>query len=87
MNRTSFRMAGGDIAGWVGGHGLPVLLLHGGPGPSFEYMDAAADARMPDFAVATFSPRRTAWPVSTSKWGGWGSNPRPRDYESPALTS
>ncbi len=21
------------------------------------------------------------------EWGGWGSNPRPRDYESPALTS
>ncbi len=20
-------------------------------------------------------------------WGGWGSNPRPRDYESPALTT
>jgi len=25
--------------------------------------------------------------VSVSWWGGWGSNPRPRDYESPALTS
>jgi hypothetical protein len=21
------------------------------------------------------------------KWGWWGSNPRPRDYESPALTT
>jgi hypothetical protein len=24
--------------------------------------------------------------VKTSWWGRWGSNPRPRDYESPALT-
>ena len=23
---------------------------------------------------------------SISKWGGWGSNPRPKDYESSALT-
>jgi hypothetical protein len=25
-------------------------------------------------------PRQDFW------WGGWDSNPRPRDYESPALT-
>ena len=23
---------------------------------------------------------------SVGLWGGWDSNPRPRDYESPALT-
>ncbi len=25
--------------------------------------------------------------MRVSQWGGWGSNPRPRDYESPALTT
>jgi hypothetical protein len=25
-------------------------------------------------------------PAELGKWGGWGSNPRPADYESAALT-
>ncbi len=28
----------------------------------------------------------TALTGALSKWGGWGSNPRPADYESAALT-
>ena len=26
-------------------------------------------------------------PTATSSWGGWGSNPRPRDYEGPRSAS
>ena len=33
----------GELAGWVSGDGPRVLLLHGGPGLSFEYLDWLAD--------------------------------------------
>jgi hypothetical protein len=32
-------VTGGRLGGWVVGEGVPVLLLHGGPGLSFEYLD------------------------------------------------
>jgi hypothetical protein len=31
--------------------------------------------------------RVPSWTGVVREWGGWGSNPRPRDYESPALTN
>jgi ABC-type multidrug transport system ATPase subunit len=31
--------------------------------------------------------KRHAVDLGIHRWGGWGSNPRPRDYESHALTS
>ena len=50
-------------------------------------------AQQPASYVAERSHR--TWPTCLvpsrtqikSSWGGWGSNPRPRDYESPALTT
>ena len=30
--------------------------------------------------------RKTASDLAFHRWGGWGSNPRPKDYESSALT-
>jgi hypothetical protein len=52
---------------------------------------AAADASVPTSCppVGTAGAKRTASDgesAGQSAWGGWGSNPRPRDYESHALT-
>lgn len=45
MERTGFTAATdhGPLAGWVAGDGLPVLLLHGGPGLGGEYLDPMAE--------------------------------------------
>jgi pimeloyl-ACP methyl ester carboxylesterase len=51
---------GGEIAGWVNGSGLPVLLLHGGPGLSFDYLDGLADEIGDGFEVAGFQQRGIA---------------------------
>jgi hypothetical protein len=40
-------------------------------------------ARPPPWCILVMAGRGTA----NLKWGWWGSNPRPRDYESPALTT
>jgi pimeloyl-ACP methyl ester carboxylesterase len=48
---------GGMLGGWVAGAGTPVLLLHGGPGLSYEYLDGLADELGPDFRVAAFQQR------------------------------
>ncbi len=47
----------GDLRGWVAGAGSPVLVLHGGPGLGFEYMDPVCDELRSDFRVATFQQR------------------------------
>jgi pimeloyl-ACP methyl ester carboxylesterase len=52
--------AGGRLAGWVVGDGVPVLLLHGGPGLSYEYLDGLADELGTDFRVAAFQQRGLA---------------------------
>ncbi len=36
--------------------------------------------------VGTPGPVRHGETAGQGRWGGWGSNPRPRDYESHALT-
>lgn len=51
---------GGSLSGWVQGEGPPVLLLHGGPGLSFEYLDGLADDIGPDFRVAAYQQRGVA---------------------------
>jgi pimeloyl-ACP methyl ester carboxylesterase len=48
---------GGTLGGWVAGDGAPVLLLHGGPGLSYEYLDSLADELGEGFRVAAFQQR------------------------------
>jgi proline iminopeptidase len=48
---------GGSLVGWVRGDGPPVLLLHGGPGLSYDYLDGL-DAELGDgYRAATFQQR------------------------------
>jgi pimeloyl-ACP methyl ester carboxylesterase len=50
-------VAGGVLSGWVHGDGPPVLLLHGGPGLSFEYLDGL-DAELGDgYRIAAYQQR------------------------------
>jgi len=55
MTREPFRA--GALGGWARGDGLPVLLLHGGPGLSFDYLDWLADEIGPGYRVAAFQQR------------------------------
>ncbi len=48
---------GGSLGGWLAGGGPPALLLHGGPGLSFEYLDGLGDELSPDFRVAAYQQR------------------------------
>jgi pimeloyl-ACP methyl ester carboxylesterase len=47
----------GALAGWSGGSGPSVLLLHGGPGLSFSYLDELAAELASEFRVASFQQR------------------------------
>jgi len=47
----------GALAGWSVGSGPPVLLLHGGPGLSFSYLDELAAELASEFRVASFQQR------------------------------
>ncbi|RYB88485.1 alpha/beta hydrolase [Nocardioides glacieisoli] len=62
MEPTPFTAAtaSGQIAGWVTGDGPPVLLLHGGPGLGFEYMDDVVAEIAPHHRAATFQQRGLA---------------------------
>ncbi|MFZ0388674.1 MAG: alpha/beta hydrolase [Solirubrobacteraceae bacterium] len=57
--RTPFavEVAGGRLGGWVVGDGVPVLLLHGGPGLSFEYLDELGSELGDGFHVAAYQQR------------------------------
>jgi pimeloyl-ACP methyl ester carboxylesterase len=48
---------GGSLGGWLDGGGPPVLLLHGGPGLSFEYLDELGDELASEFRVAVYQQR------------------------------
>jgi len=50
-------VAGGELRGWVAGEGRPVLLLHGGPGLSYGYLDGLADELGGGFRVASYQQR------------------------------
>jgi proline iminopeptidase len=52
--------AAGPLAGWVAGAGPRVLLLHGGPGLSFEYLDELAAELGGGFRVAAYQQRGLA---------------------------
>ena len=53
----TFECANGGLAGWSAGSGPPVLLLHGGPGLSFTYLDDLAAELASEFRVASFQQR------------------------------
>jgi pimeloyl-ACP methyl ester carboxylesterase len=51
---------GGELGGWVTGEGPNVLLVHGGPGLSFELMDDLADEIGAGYRVASYQQRGLA---------------------------
>lgn len=59
IGRETFTVdtAAGSLAGWVTGSGPRVLLLHGGPGLSFEYVDEIAAELATGFRVAAYQQR------------------------------
>lgn len=62
MERTEVRVPvpGGDLIGWVAGEGPPVLLLHGGPALSGDYLDPLADELVSGYRVAWYQQRGVA---------------------------
>jgi len=53
----SITAAGGELGGWLTGDGPRTLLLHGGPGLSFEYLNELGDELATDFRVAAYQQR------------------------------
>jgi proline iminopeptidase len=53
-------VGGGELGGWVTGEGPNVLLVHGGPGLSFEVMDGLADEVGDGYRVASYQQRGLA---------------------------
>ena len=62
MQRSSFaaEVPGGALTGWVAGEGHPVLLLHGGPGLSFDYLEGLAEELGPGYRIAAYQQRGLA---------------------------
>ena len=62
VEREAFTVeaAGGELGGWVRGDGVPVLLLHGGPGLSYEYLERLGEELGTGFRVAAFQQRGLA---------------------------
>jgi len=62
MPRREFEapVRNGVLRGWVDGDGPPVLLVHGGPGMAFTYMDRIADELVDAYQAATYQQRGLA---------------------------
>jgi pimeloyl-ACP methyl ester carboxylesterase len=62
MRRSDFRFetGSGELSGWVTGEGPPVLAIHGGPGLSYGYLDAAVMELADGYRVATYQQRGLA---------------------------
>jgi pimeloyl-ACP methyl ester carboxylesterase len=62
MDRASFAAAvpGGRLVGWMVGDGPRVLLLHGGPGLAYDYLESLADELLPGFTLAAYQQRGLA---------------------------
>jgi pimeloyl-ACP methyl ester carboxylesterase len=50
-------VSGGSLRGWVAGSGAPVLLLHGGPGLSYSYVEDLGGELALEFRVAAYQQR------------------------------
>jgi proline iminopeptidase len=59
VERDTFTVAavGGVLGGWAAGEGPPVLLLHGGPGLSYDYLDGLAAELGPRYRIAAYQQR------------------------------
>lgn len=59
IEREAFAVeaTGGALGGWIAGDGAPVLLVHGGPGLSYEYLDGLAAELGTGFRIAAFQQR------------------------------
>ena len=70
MRGTPFtaRVDGGELGGWVDGHGAPLLLLHGGPGLSYEYLDEVAADIGEGYEIAAFQQRGIAPSMLDGPW-------------------
>jgi proline iminopeptidase len=68
MSRRQVRAGvdGGDLVGWVHGSGPRVLLLHGGPGLSYDYLDGLGIELGSGFEVAAYQQRGLAPSTATS---------------------
>lgn len=53
----SFESVNGPLVGWCAGSGPAVMLLHGGPGLSFSYLDDLAAELASEFRVVCFQQR------------------------------
>jgi pimeloyl-ACP methyl ester carboxylesterase len=60
--RTDLRaeVPGGELRGWVVGEGEPVLVLHGGPGMSYDYLGPLIADIGDGYRAATFQQRGLA---------------------------
>jgi pimeloyl-ACP methyl ester carboxylesterase len=65
--RTDLRAAvpGGELRGWIVGDGEPVLVLHGGPGLSYDYLGPLAADIGDGYRVAAFQQRGLAPSLTT----------------------
>src|SRR4051794_23467843 len=59
MSRRDFEapVRDGVLRGWVDGSGPAVVLLHGGPGMAFTYLDPLADELADGYEVASYQQR------------------------------
>jgi pimeloyl-ACP methyl ester carboxylesterase len=53
-------VSGGQVSGWVAGTGTRVLLLHGGPGMSYDYLDDLAGEIGEGYEIASYQQRGIA---------------------------
>lgn len=55
--RFTVSTGAGELAGWTEGEGTPVLLLHGGPGLGYGYLDDIAADLGAGFRISAFQQR------------------------------